>query len=180
LAEAILNKIGGEKFHVYSAGSQPKGQINPNAIKLLQGLGYDTTNYYSKSWDEFTKPGAPKFDFIFTVCDDAAGETCPVWPGKPATAHWGIADPAAVTGNEVEIARAFQDAYRYMHNRISLFTALPFGSLDRMALASAPLNQASALRAFGGSRPARMLPAKGSRIVPISNASAILRHNSIL
>lgn len=136
LAEAILNKIGGEKFHAYSAGSQPKGQINPNTIKLLQGLGYDTTNYYSKSWDEFTKPDAPKFDFIFTVCDDAAGETCPVWPGKPATAHWGIADPAAVIGSEVEIARAFQDAYRYMHNRISLFAALPFKSLDQLALTS--------------------------------------------
>jgi protein-tyrosine-phosphatase len=136
LAEAILNKIGGDKFHAYSAGSQPKGEVNPNTIKLLQGLGYDTSNYYSKSWEEFAKLDAPKFDFIFTVCDDAAGETCPVWPGKPATAHWGIADPAAVKGSEVEVAQAFQAAYRYLHNRISLFAALPFGSLDQMALTS--------------------------------------------
>jgi arsenate reductase len=136
IAEAILNKIGGDKFHAYSAGSRPKGAVNPNTIRLLQGLGYDTSNYYSKSWDEFAKPGAPAFDFIFTVCDDAAGETCPVWPGKPVTAHWGIADPAAVTGSDVEIAQAFQAAYRYLHNRISLFAALPFDSLDRMALAS--------------------------------------------
>lgn len=136
LAEAILNKMGGEKFHAFSAGSQPKGQINPNTIKLLQGLGYDTSNYYSKSWDEFTKPGAPKFDFIFTVCDDAAGETCPVWPGKPVTAHWGIADPAAVTGSKIEVAQAFQTAYRYLRNRVELFAALPFESLDQMALTS--------------------------------------------
>ena len=136
IAEAILNKIGGDKFHAYSAGSQPKGQVNPNTIRLLKGLGYDTSNYHSKSWDEFAKPGAPEFDFILTVCDDAAGETCPVWPGKPATAHWGIADPAAATGSEVEIAQAFQTAYRYLHNRISLFAALPLASLDQMALTS--------------------------------------------
>lgn len=136
LAEAILNKIGGDKFHAYSAGSQPKGKVNPNTVKLLQGLGYDTSNYYSKSWDEFTKPDAPKFDFIFTVCDDAAGETCPVWPGKPATAHWGIADPAVVTGSVVEVAQAFQTAYRHLRNRIELFAALPFDSLDNLALAS--------------------------------------------
>lgn len=136
LAEAILNKIGGDKFHAYSAGSQPKGKVNPNTVKLLQGLGYDTSNYYSKSWDEFTKPDAPKFDFIFTVCDDAAGETCLVWPGKPATAHWGIADPAVVTGSVVEVAQAFQTAYRHLRNRIELFAALPFDSLDNLALAS--------------------------------------------
>jgi protein-tyrosine-phosphatase len=136
LAEAILNKVGGGKFHAYSAGSQPKGEVNPNTIKLLKGLGYDTSNYYSKSWDEFAKPGAPQFDFIFTVCDDAAGETCPIWPGKPATAHWGIADPAALSGSEVEIAQAFQQAYRYLSNRIELFAALPLASLDQMALAS--------------------------------------------
>lgn len=136
LAEAILNQIGEDKFHAYSAGSQPKEKVNPNTIKLLQGLGYDTSNFYSKSWDEFTKPDAPKFDFIFTVCDAAAGETCPIWPGKPATAHWGIADPAAVSGSEVEVAQAFRTAYRYLHNRIELFAALPFESLDQMTLTS--------------------------------------------
>lgn len=136
IAEAILNKIGGSKFHAYSAGSQPKGEVNPNTIKLLGGLGYDTSAFSSKSWNEFAKSGAPPFDFIFTVCDDAAGETCPVWPGKPATAHWGIADPAAVTGSEIEIAQAFQQAYRCLFNRIQLFAALPFDSLDRMALAA--------------------------------------------
>lgn len=134
IAEAILNRIGEGKFRAWSAGSRPKGEVNPNTIKLLQGLGYDTSQFSSKSWNEFAKPGAPRFDFIFTVCDDAAGETCPVWPGKPATAHWGIADPAAVKGSEVEVARAFQQAYRYLFNRIELFAALPFDSLDRMSL----------------------------------------------
>lgn len=134
IAEAILNKIGGDKFRAYSAGSQPRGEVNPHAIKLLKGLGYDTSQFSSKSWDEFAKPGAPEFDFIFTVCDDAAGEACPVWPGKPATAHWGIADPSAVKGTEMEIAQAFQQAYRYLSKRIELFVELPFQSLDQMAL----------------------------------------------
>jgi arsenate reductase len=136
IAEAILNKIGGDKFNACSAGSQPKGEVNPNTIKLLNGLGYDMSELSSKSWNDFAKPGAPQFDFIFTVCDDAAGETCPVWPGKPASAHWGIADPAAVTGSEVEIAQAFQQAYRHLFRRIDLFAALPFDSLDKMALAA--------------------------------------------
>jgi arsenate reductase len=149
IAEAILNKIGGDKFHAYSAGSQPKGVVNPNTIKLLNGLGYDTANFYSKSWDEFVKPDAPKFDFIFTVCDDAVGETCPVWPGKPATAHWGIADPAAVIGSEVEIAQAFRQAYRYLFNRIDLFAALPFDSLDNMAL-TAKLKQIGGIEGAAG------------------------------
>ena len=134
LAEAILNKIGNGKFRAYSAGSQPKGEVNPRTIKLLSGLGYDTSEFSSKSWNEFTKPGAPQFDFIFTVCDDAAGETCPIWPGKPATAHWGIADPAAVKGTEVEVARAFRDAYRYLSRRIELFAALPIRTLDDIVL----------------------------------------------
>ncbi len=134
IAEAILNKIGGSKFRAYSAGSQPKGQVNPNTLKLLKALGYDTPQFTSKSWNEFAKPGAPEFDFIFTVCDDAAGEACPVWPGKPATAHWGIADPAAVTGSEIEVARAFQEAYRLLSNRIELFAALPIRSLDELTL----------------------------------------------
>lgn len=134
IAEALLNKLGAGKFRAYSAGSQPKGEINPNTIRLLQGLGYDTSSFRSKSWDEFTKPGAPEFDFIFTVCDEAAGETCPIWPGKPATAHWGIPDPAAVTGSEAEIALAFNNACRMLSQRIAIFTALPFRSLDQLAV----------------------------------------------
>jgi arsenate reductase len=134
LAEAIMNKIGAGKFVAYSAGSQPRGAINPNTLKLLNGLGYGTSGFRSKSWDEFAKPGAPEIDFIFTVCDDAAGETCPVWPGKPLTAHWGVADPSAVNGSELEIARAFQEAYRLLYRRIELFAALPIRGLDTMTL----------------------------------------------
>jgi protein-tyrosine-phosphatase len=134
IAEAILNREGRGKFHAYSAGSQPKGAVNPNTLKLLQALGYDTSGFRSKSWLEFTKPGAPKFDFIFTVCDDAAGETCPVWPGNPMTAHWGIPDPAAAQGTPGEIAVAFNDAYKFLSRRISIFAALPFERLSALAL----------------------------------------------
>lgn len=134
LAEAIMNKVGAGKFVAHSAGSQPRGEINPNTLKLLKGLGYDTSSFRSKSWDEFAKPGAPEIDFIFTVCDDAAGEVCPVWPGKPMTAHWGVADPSAVKGSELEIARAFQEAYRLLYRRIELFAELPIRGLDTMTL----------------------------------------------
>jgi arsenate reductase len=134
LAEAIMNRIGAGKFVAYSAGSQPRGAINPNSIKLLNQLGYDTGGFRSKSWDEFARPGAPEIDFIFTVCDDAAGEVCPVWPGKPLTAHWGVADPSAVKGDEVEVAMAFQEAYRLLYRRIELFAALPIRGLDTMTL----------------------------------------------
>lgn len=134
IAEAVLNKLGAGKFKAYSAGSHPKGEINPHTIKLLRGLGYDTAGYRSKSWEEFAKPGAPAFDFIFTVCDDAAGETCPIWPGKPITAHWGIPDPAAVQGTEAEIALAFSEACRMLSQRIGIFTALPIRSLDQLSL----------------------------------------------
>jgi protein-tyrosine-phosphatase len=134
IAEAILNKIGAGKFRAYSAGSQPKGQVNPNTIRLLQRLGYDTTEFWSKSWQEFAKPTAPDLDFVFTVCDDAAGETCPVWPGQPMTAHWGIPDPAAATGTDAEIAIAFSDAYRMLQRRIEAFAALPIKALDSMTL----------------------------------------------
>ena len=134
LAEAILNKEGKGKFRAYSAGSQPKGAVNPVALTLLQRLGYDTSALRSKSWHEFAEPGAPEFDFIFTVCDDAAGEACPVWPGKPATAHWGIPDPALAKGTDAEIATAFHDAYRMLSRRIGVFTALPLASLDEIAL----------------------------------------------
>ncbi|MBN8957706.1 MAG: arsenate reductase ArsC [Rhizobiales bacterium] len=132
IAEAVLNKTGAGKFRAYGAGSQPRGEINPHTIRLLQGLGYDTSGFRSKSWNEFATPGAPAFDFIFTVCDDAAGEACPVWPGKPMTAHWGIPDPAAVTGSDAEIALAFNEAYRMLSRRIELLLALPLSSLDRL------------------------------------------------
>jgi arsenate reductase len=134
IAEAILNKIGEGRFRAYSAGSQPKGEVNPHTIRLLRGLGYDTSGVRSKSWDEFAGPEAPQFDFIFTVCDSAAGESCPIWPGRPTTAHWGIPDPAAVEGSESDIAAAFNDAYRMLHRRISVFTALPIEALDDVSL----------------------------------------------
>jgi arsenate reductase (thioredoxin) len=134
IAEAILNKVGSGKFRAYSAGSQPKGAVNPSTVRLLQGLGYDTSGFRSKSWSKFAKPGAPALDFVFTVCDDAAGETCPVWPGQPMTAHWGIPDPAAARGSEAEIALAFSNAYRMLLRRIEIFTALPLASLDRLSL----------------------------------------------
>ena len=134
IAEAILNKTGAGKFHAYSAGSQPKGRVNPHALQLLQSLGYDTADMRSKSWDEFAKQGAPLFDFVFTVCDNAAAESCPVWPGQPITAHWGIADPAEATGTSAEVSLAFKEAYRLLNQRISIFTALPLRSLDQLSL----------------------------------------------
>ena len=134
IAEALLNKLGAGKFRAYSAGSHPKGEVNPHTIQLLQGLGHDTSGFRSKSWDEFAKPGAPEFDFIFTVCDEAAGEACPVWPGKPTTAHWGIPDPAAAQGTPAEVALAFSDAARMLSKRIEIFTALPIRSLDPLSL----------------------------------------------
>jgi arsenate reductase len=134
MAEAILNKLGAGKFRAYSAGSQPKGQVNPSTIQLLQSLGYETSGFRSKSWNEFAKPGAPALDFAFTVCDNAAGETCPVWPGQPMTAHWGIPDPAEAKGSPAEIALAFKDAYRMLFQRIGIFTALPLRSLDQLSL----------------------------------------------
>jgi arsenate reductase len=134
IAEAILNKVGAGRFRAYSAGSHPKGRVNPDTIQLLQGLGYDTSDFCSKSWSEFAKPGAPPLDFVFTVCDNAAGEACPVWPGQPMTAHWGIPDPAEATGSPAEIALAFKDAYRMLNQRIGIFTALPLRSLDQLSL----------------------------------------------
>lgn len=134
LSEAILNRIGKGKFIAYSAGSMPKGKINPHAIALLQRLGHGTAGFRSKSWDEFAKPDAPKMDFVFTVCDNAANEVCPVWPGQPMTAHWGVPDPAAVEGSDAEIAHAFRSAYMALQRRIELFVNLPVRSLDRMSL----------------------------------------------
>jgi arsenate reductase (thioredoxin) len=134
IAEAILSKIGAGKFRAFSAGSHPRGQINPHALQLLQSLGYDISNFRSKSWSEFADPGAPLLDFVFTVCDNAAGETCPVWPGQPMTAHWGVPDPALAIGTSAEIALAFKDTYRMLNQRIGIFAALPLRSLDRLSL----------------------------------------------
>jgi len=134
MAEAILNKLGAGNFRACSAGSQPKGQVHPETLRLLQSLGYDTSGFRSKSWSEYAKPGTPPLDFAFTVCDDAAGETCPVWPGQPMTAHWGVPDPAGAKGTPAEVALAFKDAYRMLHRRIGIFTALPLRSLDQLTL----------------------------------------------
>lgn len=135
MAEAILNRFGAGKFLAYSAGSHPKGEVNPHAIKLLQRFNYKTGGFRSKSWDEFAQAGAPALDFVFTVCDNAAGEVCPIWPGQPMTAHWGVPDPAAVIdGSEAEIAAAFADSYGRLQNRITIFVNLPFEGLDRLSL----------------------------------------------
>jgi len=136
LAESILNAEGNGRFKAYSAGSQPRGEVNPHAVKELEALGYPSTGFRSKSWDEFAEPGAPQMDCIFTVCDSAAGEACPVWIGHPMTAHWGIEDPAAVEGSEMERSRAFAQAARFLKNRIMAFISLPFASIDRLALES--------------------------------------------
>jgi len=134
LGEAILNKIGKGKFVATSAGSRPKGAVHPHAIALLRRLGFPTAGLRSKSWNEFAVKDAPPLDFVFTVCDNAANEVCPVWPGQPMTAHWGIPDPAAVDGDEARIDAAFRDAFHLLQRRIELFANLPVKSLDRMAL----------------------------------------------
>ena len=134
IAEAILNREGRGKFRAFSAGSHPKGAVNPHTIRLMQRLNHDTSALRSKSWKEFAQPSAPNLDFVITVCDDAAGESCPVWPGQPMTAHWGIPDPAAAQGTDAEIAVAFSDAYRMLNQRIGMFVALPMQSLDTLTL----------------------------------------------
>src|SRR5438128_1864991 len=134
MAEAILNRAGRGNFRAYSAGSHPKGRIHPYALQLLEKLHYDIRGLRSKSWEEFASSDAPKLDFVFTVCDNAAAETCPVWPGQPMTAHWGIPDPAEATGNEAEVRLAFADALRMLTNRINIFVSLPIASLDKLAL----------------------------------------------
>ena len=134
IAEAILNRIGKGKFRAFSAGSQPKGAVHPQTILLLQNLGYDTSAFHSKSWNEFVSSTGPAFDFVFTVCDSAAAEACPIWPGQPITAHWGVPDPAEAKGSPAEAALAFKEAYRMLLRRIELFIALPLKSLDELAL----------------------------------------------
>lgn len=134
LAEAILNQRGKGRFRAYSAGSHPTGKVRPEALAQIETAGLPTAGLRSKSWDEFAAPDAPKLDFVFTVCDNAANEQCPYWPGQPMTAHWGIPDPAAVRGTPEEIARAFRDAFVMLDRRIGLFLALPMGTLETMAL----------------------------------------------
>lgn len=134
MAEAILNQKGKPTFSAYSAGSHASGIVRPEALKQLETSGLPTDGLRSKNWDEFAKPGAPKMNFVFTVCDNAAKEVCPIWPGQPMTAHWGVADPAEVKGTPEQIARAFRDAFLLLDRRISLFLSLPFQSLDKLAI----------------------------------------------
>jgi arsenate reductase (thioredoxin) len=134
MAEAILNGLGAGKFRAYSAGSQPKGEVHPETVRLLESLGYNTAGMRSKSWSEFARLASPALDFVFTVCDNAAGESCPVWPGQPMTGHWGVPDPAEASGTPAEVALAFKDAYRMLHQRIAIFAALPLRSLDQLSL----------------------------------------------
>ncbi len=134
IAEAILNREGRGRFKAFSAGSQPKGKVHPQTLKLLKSLNYNTEFARSKSCDEFSQPDSPELDFVFTVCDNAANEVCPVWPGQPMTAHWGVPDPAEAKGSEAEIGLAFSDTYRMLNNRISVFINLPIGSIDRLSL----------------------------------------------
>lgn len=135
LSEALLNRRGGGRFRAFSAGSHPTGRVNPFALDLLQRSGIPVEGLRSKRWDEFAAPGAPPLDFVFTVCDNAAGEVCPLWPGQPMTAHWGIADPAAVEGSDADKRKAFDEAYRVLERRIGLFVSLPIRRLDPHALA---------------------------------------------
>jgi protein-tyrosine-phosphatase len=134
IAEAILNRVGQGRFHAFSAGSHPKGRIHPHTLDLLQQLHFDVSGLRSKSWTEFAVADAPKLDFVFTVCDNAACETCPVWPGQPTTAHWGVPDPVEAKGSPAEITLAFKDVYRMLNQRIGIFTSLPIRNLDRPTL----------------------------------------------
>jgi len=134
MAESILNRLGQGRFRGFSAGSHPKGAVHPFAIELLRRLNFPTESLRSKSWEEFSREGAPALDFVFTVCDNAAHEVCPVWPGQPMTAHWGVPDPAAAEGTDAERRYAFADAFRMLNNRISVFVSLPIRSLDKLTL----------------------------------------------
>jgi protein-tyrosine-phosphatase len=134
MAECILNREGGGRFRAFSAGSHPTGKVNPVVLTLLKRLNFKSDGLRSKSWDEFAAPGAPKLDFVFTVCDDAAGGVCPAWPGQPMTAHWGVPDPATAGGSDAERAAFVADVFRMLNNRISIFVSLPLVSLDRLSL----------------------------------------------
>ncbi len=134
IAEALLNQLGGGKFRAYSAGSHPAGQVNPQALELLQRNRFRTENLRSKSWDEFAAPGAPEMDFVLTVCDKAAGEVCPVWPGQPMSAHWGVEDPVGAVGTPAQIEKAYTDVLIVLQRRIALFLNLPFDKLERLSL----------------------------------------------
>jgi len=134
MAEAVMNRLGQGRFKGYSAGSHPTGQVHPYALDLLQRLNHPTAGLRSKAWDEFAAPGAPQMDFVFTVCDNAAGEVCPVWPGQPMTAHWPFQDPAAFEGTEAEKRQVFADVYGQIHNRVAIFVNLPMTSLDKLSL----------------------------------------------
>jgi protein-tyrosine-phosphatase len=149
IAEAIINHLGSGKFRGYSAGSQPRGQVNPYALDLLAKNNYDIAGMRSKSWDEFAAPGAPQMDFVFTVCDDAANEVCPIWPGQPMTAHWGLPDPSRAEGTEAEKRLAFADTHRMLYQRIGILVNLPLGSLDKLALQKRldEMGQASQIKA---------------------------------
>ncbi|PND26058.1 arsenate reductase ArsC [Sinorhizobium sp. M4_45] len=152
IAESVLRKDGAGKFNAFSAGSQPKGEVNPFAIETLAGHHYPVEGLRSKSWDEFAMPGAPQLDFVFTVCDNAAGEACPVWPGQPVTAHWGVEDPAAVEGTDAEKRVAFATTLRYMKLRIAAFAALPVESLERLSL-TAKLHEIGQMEGSTAQRP---------------------------
>ncbi|HYD88156.1 MAG TPA: arsenate reductase ArsC [Vitreimonas sp.] len=134
IAEAILSRLGAGKFNAFSAGSHPKGEVHPQTLRMLENFNYKIGGFRSKNWDEFSGPDAPALDFVFTVCDSAAGEVCPVWPGQPMTAHWGMADPAAVRGADVEVVKAFIETYKLLNNRLAIFVNLPFEGLDRLSL----------------------------------------------
>jgi len=134
IAEVVLDRLGRGRFKTYSAGSQPKGQVHPLALQVLRLAHYDASGLRSKSWEEFATPDAPKLDFVFTVCDNAAKEVCPIWPGQPMTAHWGLPDPATAVGTEAERQLAFADAFRMLSNRISIFTSLPLDKLSKLSL----------------------------------------------
>ena len=155
LSESILRKEGRGRFRSFSAGSQPKGTVNPFAVKVLREMDYPVDDLRSKSWEEFAQPGAPVMDFVFTVCDNAAGEACPIWPGQPMTAHWGIEDPADVEGTDLQKEAAFVEALRYLKNRIAIFTSLPLASIDRMSLGTK-------LRDIGRIEGAAIAPGKAS------------------
>lgn len=157
LAEGILRKDGAGRFMAYSVGSQPKGTVNPLAVKVLGDQGYPTDGYRSKGWDEFATPGAPVLDFVLTVCDSAAGETCPIWPGHPSIAHWGIDDPAAVEGSDVDKKQAIVDAFEFLKSRIGTFIHLPLASLD-------PFTMGTRLQAIGHQEGASTAPADGSSL----------------